>query len=399
MVTTHTSNGHVLDDLSALDDDQLVAAAVLPEPRRRLMHADELANLPPVSYLPGLEGELPENVLAALVGGSGAGKSFYALNNYALPIAQQHNVVYIAAEGVSGYAERTRAWCLHNKSTTGGLHFWTEPVNMLDPASVDQFINEIIPIAPKIVIADTLARCMVGGDENSAKDMGLFIAACDRVRIALSATVLIVHHTGKNGDYRGSSALKGAVDAMIELRNDDGVIEVSCAKMKDGAPFSPRRYELIPVLNTESCVLIPSDRLHRTKDDKLSNTQRKLLDFLAHSIFRDTGARSRDIEQAGIMQRSQVYTALSGLKDKGYLSQGAKGDPYYITDQGRSALEREYATSPKTNLVHPNAQVHKSNPSPKSVQQTLSPQVHVVHHPFRGVDSSGLDNNGQKGVK
>ncbi len=396
--TTHTSNGHVSDD--DIDIDQLVAAAIVHEPRRRLMHADELANLPPVTYLPGLEGELPENVLAALVGGSGAGKSFYALDTYALPIAQHYNVVYIAAEGVSGYAERTRAWCLHTKSTTGGLHFWTEPVNMLDPASVDQFISEITPIAPKIVIADTLARCMLGGDENSAKDMGLFIAACDKVRTALSATVLIVHHTGKNGDYRGSSALKGAVDAMIELRNDDGVIEVSCAKMKDGAPFSPRRYELVPVLNTESCVIVPSARMHRTKDDKLSNAQRKLLEFLSHSIFRDTGARSRDIEQAGIMQRSQVYGALSGLKDKDYLTQGQKGDPYYVTDQGRAALEREYAASPKPHLSHSNAQVHKSTISPKSVQQTLSPQVHVVHHPFRGVDSSGLDkSNGHGGVK
>ncbi len=363
------SNGHVPDDLAALDDDQLVEAAVVPEPRRKLIHADELSKIPPVSYLPGMEGELPTNALAALVGSSSAGKSFYALDIYALPLAQQHNVVYIAAEGVSGYAERTRAWCVRNKSITGGLYFWTEAVNMLDSGVVEEFTAAVVPLVPKLIVLDTLARCMIGGDENSAKDMGFFVAACDRVRIATGATVLIVHHTGKNGDYRGSSALKGAVDAMIELHNNDGVIEVSCAKLKDGTPFSPRRYEINPVVGTTSCVLVPASHVHHTKDDRLSNAQGKLLEFLNQSIFKESGTRARDIEQAGIMQRSQAYSTLSVLKDKGYLTQGQKGDPYYITGQGQAALQQAYGLrSPNTDLSHADAQVHKSNSSPKSGQ-------------------------------
>ena len=384
MSTTLPTNGHVkisLDDLDALSR--------IEEPqqlqRKRLLHADELDSLPPVEYWrPGI----PKNGTSAPVGGAGTGKSFYALGEIALPMAQEHTVIYIAAEGVSGYAGRKRAWCTHHKSKSGGLHFWTEPVNMLDGVNVQEFIDEIQQLAPQLIVIDTLARCMVGGDENSAKDMGLFVAACDKVRIATGATILIVHHTGKNGDYRGSSALKGAVDTMIELKNEDDAIEVSCAKIKDGEPFAPQSFKLIQVLDTGSCVLVPADRVYATKEDRLSEGQRKMLKFLAQPIFEESGTRARDIEHAGVMQRSSVFEVLSALKRRSYISQGQKGDPYYVTEEGRAALEREHSTRA---LPHPNAQVQQSSNSPTVVQQTLSPEVRGVHPPFRGVDPTGLE--------
>ena len=75
--------------------------------------------------------------------------------------------------------------------------------------------------AVQLVIIDTLARSMGAGDENSSQDMGAFIAACDQIRRATGATVLIVHHSGKssNAGARGSSALLGAVDTAIESRS------------------------------------------------------------------------------------------------------------------------------------------------------------------------------------
>ncbi|HSH81237.1 MAG TPA: AAA family ATPase, partial [Herpetosiphonaceae bacterium] len=308
---------------------------------------------------------------------------------YALRIAQHSNVIYVAAEGASGYAARKNAWCHHHNVPTGGLHFWLEPVNMLDPAAVAGFIGEIAHIGPALIVVDTLARCMVGGDENSAKDMGLFIDACDRVRIATGATVLTVHHTGKGGDYRGSSAFKGAMDTMIELKNDDGLITVSCAKAKDTTHFASRYLRMVQV--GESCVLVPAGQVSLTKSNRLSAGQRTMLEFLALSIFEGTGARSRDIEQRNLMQRSSVYNVLSSLKTLGYISQGAKGDPYFITDDGRAALQREIDAGSLNGLPRPNDQVQQSNGSPTSVQQTLSPVVQEVSHPLRGETWTGLE--------
>lgn len=50
----------------------------------------------------------------------------------------------------------------------------------------------------RLIILDTLARCFGGSDENAAKDMGAFIQGCDAIKAATQATVLIIHHSGKD---------------------------------------------------------------------------------------------------------------------------------------------------------------------------------------------------------
>ena len=87
-----------------------------------------------------------------------------------------------------------------------------DALNLLDPKTPGELLADIgieLPEAyqrPALIIVDTLARCMVGGDENSAKDMGLFIAHADALRKETGATVLIIHHTGKNGRASAAAA-------------------------------------------------------------------------------------------------------------------------------------------------------------------------------------------------
>ena len=59
-----------------------------------------------------------------------------------------------------------------------------------------------------MVVIDTLARCFGGNDENDARDMGAFIEGCDVIKQKTGATVLVVHHSGKDEGKgaRGSSA-------------------------------------------------------------------------------------------------------------------------------------------------------------------------------------------------
>jgi RecA-family ATPase len=89
----------------------------------------------------------------------------------------------------------------------------------------------------RIVIIDTWARALVGGDENSQKDAGLAVYACDSIRKSTGATTLVVHHTGTEGTReRGSTVLRGAADTSIMVAHDEmsRYTTVTVKKMKDG---------------------------------------------------------------------------------------------------------------------------------------------------------------------
>src|SRR5690606_33462236 len=111
--------------------------------------------------------------------------------------------------------------------------FLDEPVSLMNAADVAGFLDAVEQLGepPVLVIFDTLARHMIGGDENSTQDMGLIVQAADRIRTATGAAVMYVHHTNKGGELeRGSIALRGGADTMILLKNEDGAITLSCEK-------------------------------------------------------------------------------------------------------------------------------------------------------------------------
>src|SRR5690606_28789435 len=156
-------------------------------------------------------------------GPSGCGKTFLALD-WALHVAtgsywhgnrvEAGPVLYIAAEGVAGIGRRVKAWLSHNRiydlSRHHPIHWLPEAVNVAEPASVWGLIEVAEELQPALIVIDTLARAIVGADENSAKDMGEVVARLDQLRRATRACVLLVHHTGKDtsAGARGSSALR-----------------------------------------------------------------------------------------------------------------------------------------------------------------------------------------------
>jgi hypothetical protein len=83
---------------------------------------------------------------------------------------------------------------------------------------------------------------MVGGDENSAQDMGRAVAVGDRLRDRFNAATLIVHHAGKDATKgsRGSSALLGAADVFIRVEVESGEHVATVEWSRDGE--SGQRY-------------------------------------------------------------------------------------------------------------------------------------------------------------
>lgn len=74
-------------------------------------------------------------------------------------------------------------------------------------------------IKPVLVVVDTLMAYGRGviQDENNAAQMQPVVQELTDFAHRYDVAMLIVHHTSKTGGYRGSSAIGGAVDAIVEL--------------------------------------------------------------------------------------------------------------------------------------------------------------------------------------
>lgn len=233
---------------------------------------DVMATMSAPEYL--IEDILVEGTAAALVGAAGAGKTFVALDMSFCVAAgvpwhgfktRQGSVVYILAEGLGGLRQRVLAWRLDRGIPSGvavGVHFWDKAVQLAHFPSRHEFLvslGEVKP-APKLIVVDTLARCFVGKDENAAGDMGEFVQGIDTLR-ASGATVLVLHHEGHTtGRERGSTALRGAVDAMMYLCPGEAPNSVILASLKqrEGETWDPielRRRQVELPDETTSCVI------------------------------------------------------------------------------------------------------------------------------------------------
>lgn len=220
-----------------------------PRPLRLQAHTvSELKSRPAPKWL--VADVLVEVTLAALVGNPGVFKSFGALD-IALCVAsgvpwagravERGPVLYISAEGSALLAKRICAWEEARGITAPDtLRIITEPVVFVERRDVTALLAILRewPEPPRLIIVDTLSRCM-SGDENSAEAMMLFIGGLDQVRRETGATVLILHHVARaSGRSRGSTALPGALDTIITLDRQGNLLTVACEKQKDFAEFS-----------------------------------------------------------------------------------------------------------------------------------------------------------------
>jgi predicted transcriptional regulator len=172
----------------------------------------------------------------------------------------------------------------------------------------------------------------VGGDENSAKDVGKAIAGADRLRQEFGCAVLLVHHTGKNGDQeRGSSALRAAADAMLKLTADDGALTLSCEKMKDAAPFETEYLRLQATEDGETCIVKPSSG-SPVVAGQLTKNHRLVLEAL-HDLPDGEASWSR-IQKTSAVAEGSLARILSGLVKRGFIEKEKRH--YALTERGRT---------------------------------------------------------------
>lgn len=151
-------------------------------------------------------------------------------------------VVYVAAEGGRGLKKRAAAY--RKKFGKDDIPFALVPcpVDLWRPTGDTKALIALIKQAEAdfglpcvMVVLDTLARVLAGGNENASEDMGALVMHCDRLRDATGATVHLIHHSGKNqaAGARGHSSLRAATDTEIEI-GEGGSIKGTKQRDMDG---------------------------------------------------------------------------------------------------------------------------------------------------------------------
>lgn len=210
-----------------------------------------------------LEGILGNNGLSTMYGPPGSGKSFLALD-LAVAVASGQKwygrecdkgaVIYLAAEGAAGVQNRMVALINEGRlAKDARLVYVPHCISLLDKRQVVALVATVqqamqgIDEPVRLIVLDTLSRCMAGANENAPEDMTAVVAAVDVIREKTGAHVMLVHHTGKNtgAGSRGHSSLKGATDTEIEIQREEGEIgQILCRKAKDMGSFEPMAFRL-----------------------------------------------------------------------------------------------------------------------------------------------------------
>jgi RecA-family ATPase len=180
---------------------------------------------------------LPREGYGFLAGPSGSYKTFLALD-WSLRIARgdpirehrtsQCAVIYIAAEAPNGVRKRVEAWKRQNGRADLPFELIGQAPNLRDRDQMDDLAAELRIARDEfaeaghrlgMVVIDTMAASMPGGDENAGTDMSALLANISRIAGELGAFVLIVSHTGKDEarGLRGWSGQHAGADCVIMI--------------------------------------------------------------------------------------------------------------------------------------------------------------------------------------
>jgi KaiC/GvpD/RAD55 family RecA-like ATPase len=177
-----------------------------------------------ISYL--IEPEIPKGALVMITGKPGSGKSTLVLTWCRQMALAGCDILYLDRDnGISIIQDRIIE--RFGNSFPSSIAYWglwvkDDKGQPLEPPFPDsKVIKEWIKTAKNpVIVFDTFASFSTA-DENDNAAIGVVFKTF-RGLANLGATVLIIHHTTKDGqsDYRGASVQEGAVDAGLRVVSD-----------------------------------------------------------------------------------------------------------------------------------------------------------------------------------
>ena len=330
------------------------------EPRFALRTVGELLNRPYATWT--VREIMPSTGLAVVYGGPGSGKTFLMLD-MTMAVARgipwhgrrtkQGVVVYIAGEGalrgrVTAYLKRNEL----GSEDVRNFFALESSVNLLDPKAdlldlIDAIRAKVGEQPIRMIVIDTLARSMPGGNENASEDMGAVIGSAGKLADAFSCLLAFVHHSGKDDTKgsRGHSSLKGACDVEISVKRDGDIREAFAEKVRDGADqsslvtFRLESVDLGPVSDYDpdaepderitSCVVATTEKPPQAKRGPTGSNQSSALVAIRQAVLSGQtlleAEAVRLVESSCALQRQRAYEAVKGLIKGGYIKHGPMG--------------------------------------------------------------------------
>jgi predicted transcriptional regulator len=355
-------------DFEALAKASLITPEEVQAEKRRFtpFSLSDLLDMPPKEWL--IDQVLGAGDIGMIFGPPGSGKTFWVIDlifsaclgqQFAMrfPVARRLNVAYCAGEGVSGLPARFAAAAeFYEVSDLSNFTFYKTVPQLFHTngdadgiESIECFIYEwrerqaLGQAKPlDVLIIDTLHSATINADENSARDMGRVLQLCKRTAKMLGCAVLLVHHSNKAGTgERGSSALRGAMDVMIELKPVAGKFAMACEKLKDGEQWKEQTFDLVEISDSVR-VWWDEPSAGEAGDGRKSKTAREILNLL---VSVDGGPlTTKRISEAIGSKPQTVDKVISRLEKDGFVHRGQTDRGtwcFVITEDGEEALQDE----------------------------------------------------------
>lgn len=168
-----------------------------------------------------------------------------------------------------------------------------------------------------LVIIDALAD-ILDGDENSKQDVHPVFTALRKIADATGAAIVLIHHSNKAGGYRGSSAIKGAVDLMVEVTSGEGsnLIAFKTIKMRD---FEPKKWAAAATWVDDQFYMTPAE----LEENKTAGKgERYVLRYLEEN---GQATKEEITGHADICSENSARLAIYSLADKGLIERVDSG--------------------------------------------------------------------------
>ncbi|MBX3049616.1 MAG: AAA family ATPase [Anaerolineales bacterium] len=220
-----------------------------PEEKSRIYYrADDAYTDPPQTEW-CVEGVFARPSLNLLVGPPGSLKTWAALD-LAVAVAAglswlgravtQAPTIFVDEEtGLSRLWGRIHA-VLHGRSAGYGLplHFVSfGGYDLRQPQDIQHLIQRALTFEAQLIVIDTLAGVLRGGDENSVLSVQPLLYNLRRLAEHCRAAVLLIHHTNRSGSFRGSSSISAGVDLMLGVQSpEEARIDFETLKARHAAP-------------------------------------------------------------------------------------------------------------------------------------------------------------------
>jgi len=196
-----------------------------------------------------IEGVLDCGTLGCVLGAPGSSKTFQAID-MGMSVARGvpwlgHEVpapgpvVYVAAEGRRGIRKRIHAYTQQHGLQGSDVPFYLLPmqIKLLDNAlQLVRLRDRLLKLGGvRLVFFDTLSMSIAGGAENAPETMTAAMEAAQWLMNELGATVVLVHHLGKDAarGARGHSSLFGALDTELTVEQDGDQFRIRTTKQRD----------------------------------------------------------------------------------------------------------------------------------------------------------------------